>query len=101
MNLRSDQRQNVQGELDFSSSPAGEAREVGRAETESLSAVHEPESPASTNRLMEEICGRENLKQAFQQAKAIKESAGVDGISAGADTDHLMQICEASPEQRT
>ena len=52
MNLRSDQRQNVQGELDFSSSPAGEAREVGREETESLSAVHEPESPASTNRLM-------------------------------------------------
>ena len=35
MNLRSEQRQNVQGELDFSSPLAGEAREVGREETES------------------------------------------------------------------
>jgi hypothetical protein len=41
MNLRSDKRQNIQKELDFSSSPAGEAREVGREEPESLSAVHE------------------------------------------------------------
>src|SRR5438128_12668379 len=76
MNLRSDQRQNVQGELDFSSSPTGEAREVGMEETESLSAVHEPESPARMNRLMEEICERENLKQALQQVKANKGSAG-------------------------
>jgi RNA-directed DNA polymerase len=67
MNLRSDKRQNVQGELDFSSPPAGEAREARREETESPSAMHAPESPASTNRLMEEICERENLKQALQQ----------------------------------
>jgi RNA-directed DNA polymerase len=77
MNLRSDKRQNVQGELDFSSPPAGEAREAKREETESPPAVHDPESPASTNRLMEEICERENLKQALQQVKANKGSAGV------------------------
>ena len=57
MNLRSDKRQkNTQVTLDFSSSPAGEACEAKREETESLSATHDPESPASTNRLMEEIC---------------------------------------------
>ena len=91
MTLRSDQWQNVQGELDFSSSPAGEAREVGREGTESLSAVHEPESPASTNRLMEEICERGNLKQALQQVKANKGSAGVDGMTVGGITDYLKQ----------
>jgi RNA-directed DNA polymerase len=91
MNLRSDQWQNVQGELDFSSSPAGEAREAGREETESLSAMHEPESPASTNRWMEEICERENLKQALQQVKANKGSAGVDGMMVGGITDYLKQ----------
>jgi RNA-directed DNA polymerase len=63
MDLKSDQRQNIQGELDFSSLPAGEAREAGREETESLTANHDPESPASTNRWMEEICERENLKK--------------------------------------
>src|SRR5438876_935365 len=99
MNLRSDQRQNVQGELDFSSSPASEAREVGREETESLSAVHEPESPASTNRLMEEICERENLKQALQQVKANKGSAGVDGMTVGGITDYLKQHWPAIREQ--
>src|SRR6266480_2542450 len=99
MNLRSDKRQNIQGELDFSSSPAGEAREVGREENESLSAVHEPESPASTNRLMEEICERENLKQALQQVKANKGSAGVDGMTVGGITDYLKQHWPAIREQ--
>jgi RNA-directed DNA polymerase len=91
MNLGSDQRQNVQGELDFSSPPAGEAREAKREETESPSAIHGPESPASTNRLMEEICERENLKQALQQVKANNCSAGVDGMTIGGISDYLKQ----------
>ena len=56
-------QQNIQGKLDFSSSPAGEAHEAGRGEAESLPVIHGPESPASTNRLMEEVCQRENLKK--------------------------------------
>src|SRR6266481_2246255 len=99
MNLRSDKRQNIQGELDFSSPPAGEAREAKREETESPSAVHGPESPASTNRLMEEICERENLKQALQQVKANKGSAGVDGMTVGGITDYLKQHWPAIREQ--
>ena len=63
MDLRNDMRQkNTQVTLDFDSEPTGEARRAGGEATESFSAVHEPESPASTNRLMEEICERENLK---------------------------------------
>src|SRR5438552_1003930 len=99
MNLRSDKWQNVQGELDFSSPPAGEAREARREETESPSAMHDPGSPARTNRLMEEICERENLKQALQQVKANKGSAGVDGMTVGGITDYLKQHWPAIREQ--
>ena len=92
MNLRSDKRQkNTQVTLDFSSSPAGEACEAKREETESLSATHDPESPASTNGMMEEICERGNLKQALQQVKANKGSAGVDGMTVGGIADYLKQ----------
>jgi len=99
MDLKSDKRQNVQGELDFSSSPAGEACEAKREETKSLSAVHDPESPANTNRLMEEICERENLKQALQQVKANKGSAGVDGMTVGGITGYLKQHWPVIREQ--
>ena len=99
MNLRSDKRQNIQVELVSSPSPAGEACEAKREETESLSATHDPESPASTNRVMEEICERENLKQALQQVKANKGSAGVDGMTIGGITDYLKQHWPAIREQ--
>ena len=64
MSLKDDQQRNIQMELDFSSAPTGEAREPGREETESSGATNGTENPASTNRLMEEVCERENLKEA-------------------------------------
>jgi RNA-directed DNA polymerase len=79
MDLESDQRQNTQSELDFS--PRGEARKVGRQEVESLPAMDEPESPANTCRIMEEICERENLREALQRVRSNKGSAGVDGMT--------------------
>jgi len=85
MDLENDKRQNIQTELDFSSELAGEARKAGKEETESFPVVHGPESPASTNRLMEEVCERENLKEALRQVKANKGSAGVDGRQPGDD----------------
>src|SRR5258708_8391417 len=91
MNLRSDMRENIKIELDFSSPSVGEACEAGREETESLPSVSEPESPASTNRWMEEVCERENLKEALRRVKANKGSAGVDGMTVGAITDYLKQ----------
>ena len=99
MDLGNDKRQNIQLELDFSTAPAGEACEAGREETESLSARHGPESPANTNRLMEEVCERENLKEALRQVKANKGSAGVDGITVGEITDYLKQHWPAIREQ--
>src|SRR5271165_161916 len=48
---------------------------------------------------MEEICERENLKQALQQVKANKGSAGVDGMTVGGITDYLKQHWPAIREQ--
>jgi hypothetical protein len=65
MSLGSDMQQNIQTELNFSSTPAGEAREGGSEEAESFPATNDPQSPARTNRLMEEVCERENLKEHY------------------------------------
>jgi hypothetical protein len=72
MNPRSDMRQNIQAKLDFSSIPAGEACEAGREEIESRPTRSGTESLASTNRWMEEVCERENLKEALRRVKANK-----------------------------
>ena len=42
MNLESDKRLNIQLRLDFSSAPKGEARQAGREDIGSLSAVMNP-----------------------------------------------------------
>src|SRR5271169_5430224 len=99
MNLESDRRQNIQMELDFSATSAGEAREAGREETESLAATHGPQSPASTNRFMEEVCERENLREAWRRVKANQGSAGVDGITIVGLSDYLKQHGPAIREQ--
>src|SRR5216684_3104874 len=99
MSLESDKQQNIQMELDFSSTSAGEAREAGREETESLAATHGPQSPASTNRLMEEVCERENLREAWRRVKANKGGAGVDGITIGGLSDYLKQHGSAIRKQ--
>ena len=76
MNLGSDTRQNVQLTLDFRSTPTGEARKAETAAVEARQAVHATESPASTNRLMEEVCEQANLKEALRRVKANKGSPG-------------------------
>jgi RNA-directed DNA polymerase len=99
MSLGSDMQQNIQTELNFSSTPAGEAREAGREETELLPATNDPESPARTNRLMEEVCERENLKEALRRVKANKGSAGVDRMTVDGIADYLRQHWPAIREQ--
>jgi RNA-directed DNA polymerase len=92
-------QQNIQTELNFFTTPAGEARETGREETELLSTANDPESPAGTNRLMEEVCERENLKDALRRVKANKGSAGVDGMTVDGITDYLKKQWPAIREQ--
>src|SRR5436309_8902585 len=99
MSLKDDEQQNIQMELDFSSALTGEAREAGREETESSGAMNGTENPASTNRLMEEVCERENLKAALQRVKANKGSPGVDGMTVIGIKDYLKQHWPAIREQ--
>ena len=98
MSLTDDKQQNIQRELDF---PAltGAARGAAGEETESLVATSGPESPARTDRLMEAVCERENLKDALRQVKANKGSAGVDGVTVVALSDYLKQHWPAIREQ--
>src|SRR5713226_8991454 len=100
MHLRNDMRQkNTQKNLDFNSTPTGEARAAGGEVTESFSARHAPENPASTNQLMEEVCERENLKRALQKVKANKGSPGIDGMTVDELPGYLQQHWPAIREQ--
>src|SRR5277367_3131888 len=99
MNLESDKRLNIQLRLDFSSAPTGEARQAGREDIESHSVANEPERPANTNRIMEEICERTNLKEALRQVRGNKGSAGVDRMTVDQLGDYLKQHWPAIREQ--
>src|SRR6266516_3857627 len=99
MSLKDDKQQNIQMELDFSSALTGATRGVAGEETESLVATNGSESPARTDRLMEEVCERENLKAALRQVKGNKGSAGVDGITVNQLPDYLKQHWPAIGEQ--
>ncbi len=81
MSLGSDTRQSIQLKLDFRSTPMSEAQKAETEAAEARPAVHGIESPASTNRLMEEVCERGNLKEALRRVKANKGSPGVDGMT--------------------
>ena len=90
MSLKDDKQQNIQMELDFSSALTGAARGVAGEETESLMATSGSESPARTKRLMEEVCERENLKEALRQGKGNRGSAGGDGVTVNQLTDRSI-----------
>src|ERR1700690_1530359 len=91
MNLDSDKRLNIQLRLDFSSRPTGEARQARREDIESLSAVNESDRPATTCRIMEEVCERVNLREALRQVRGNKGSAGVDRMTVDQLGDYLKQ----------
>src|SRR5271169_2187549 len=99
MNLEGDKRLNLQLRLDFSSVPTGEARQAGREDIETSSAVSEPERPANTSRTMEELCERANLKGALRQVRSNKGSAGIDGMTVDQLVDYLKQHWPAIREQ--
>ena len=68
---RSDQRQNNQLVLALGQEYRGEAPKGLSEGTESLAVKRESESPA-TEQLIEEVCERENCKQALARVKGTK-----------------------------
>jgi RNA-directed DNA polymerase len=87
----SDKRQKNQLVLAFAEENRGEAPKGLREGTESLAAKRRTESPAIGEQLMEEVCGRENCKQALARVKANKGSPGVDGITVHDLPEYLKQ----------
>jgi RNA-directed DNA polymerase len=67
--------------------------------TESSAGKRGTESPAIAERLMEEVCGRENCKQALKRVKANKRSAGVDGMTVRQLPEYLKQYWPVIREQ--
>ena len=77
----SDKRQKNQLVLAFADEGRSEAPKASEEGTESLAVKRVAESPARNERLMEEVCKRENCKRALAPVKANKGSPGVDGMT--------------------
>lgn len=76
-----DKRQKNQRELAFSEEVKSETPNTSVEGTESFTAERRTESPARIERLIEEVCERENCKQALKRVQANKGSAGIDGMT--------------------
>jgi len=94
-----DKRQNNQLVLAFEEVDRGEAPKNLSAGTESFAGKRGTESPAICEQLMEEICERENCKQALKRVKANKGSPGVDRMTVQQLPEYLKQHWPAIREQ--
>jgi len=94
-----DKRQKNQLVLAFMEEDRGEAPKGLQEGTESSTGKRGTESPAIAEQLMEEVCGRENCKQALKRVRANKGSAGVDGMTVQQLPEYLKQHWPAIREQ--
>jgi RNA-directed DNA polymerase len=94
-----DKRQNNQLVLAFLEEDRGEAPKVSEEGIESSAGKRGTESPAIAEQLMEDVCGRENCKQALKRVKANKGSPGVDGMTVHDLPGYLKQHWPAIREQ--
>src|SRR5215218_9592296 len=87
----SDKRPKNQLELAFAEMSRSEAPRDSGEGTETLMPKREAESTASSEQLMEEVCGRKNCQQALARVKSNKGSAGIDGMTVEQLPDYLKQ----------
>ena len=84
-------RQNIQYSLALELSERGETLVGGYQGTEPPVAKPDPESPASAEQLMEEMCGRENCETAWKHVRKNKGGPGVDGMTIDEAADYLRE----------
>jgi RNA-directed DNA polymerase len=77
----------------------GEAPRAAGEGSEALTAKHQNENPADTERLMEELCEQGNCRQALNRVKENKGSPGVDGMTVEELGDYLKQHWPGIREQ--
>lgn len=102
MRLSDDKRQKnqLQQVLALTLETRSEAPRITGQGTESWPAKHETESPArGTERLMEEVCGRENCLRAIKQVRANQGSPGADGMTVQQLRGHLIEHWGSIREQ--
>jgi RNA-directed DNA polymerase len=95
----SDKRQKNQLLLAFMEEDRGEAPNGLREGTETLVAKRNEESPAIDEQMIEEVCERENCKQALKRVKANKGSPGADGMTVRQLPAYLKQHWPTIREQ--
>src|SRR5207302_8290818 len=91
MSERRQKNRPEQGVLAFAVESRSDAPTATEEGTETPVAKRKSESLAGTERLMEEVCGLENCKQALQRVKANKGSPGVDGMTVEELPEYLKQ----------
>ncbi len=92
-------RRNNQLELAFMNEPEGEAPRPAQQGTEPCAVKRETASPAREQQLMEEVCERDNLLQAWKQVRGNKGSPGVDGKTIDETWDDLREHWPVIREQ--
>jgi RNA-directed DNA polymerase len=76
-----EKRRKIQYELALAGETRGEALRAPDEGTESTTAKLSTESQANTDKLIEEVCEKENLKEALRRVKANAGAAGLDGMT--------------------
>ena len=77
--------------LAFAAEGQGETEDAPRERTEPITAKRPTESPASGQRLVEEICQSENVERAWKRVKGNKGSPGTDGRTIEETLDYLRE----------
>src|SRR6201984_2760864 len=86
----SGKRQTIQYSLALEPVDQGETRVSGYQGTEPFVAKPTPESPASAEQLMEEVCERANLVRAWKRVRSNQGAPGVDGRAIGGAKASLL-----------
>jgi RNA-directed DNA polymerase len=94
-----DERQKIQHELAFEGEGRGEAPRPPEEGIESTTAKLGTESQANTDKLIEEACEKENVKEALRRVKANTGAAGVDGMSVKELPGYLRENWQRLKEQ--